>query len=82
MGNDYSASVSGSRIVKRSIRIARHRTSVSMEEAFWHELKRLASARRCSLNKLIETIDAERSGNLSSALRLWVLQELKTGHEG
>jgi predicted DNA-binding ribbon-helix-helix protein len=66
------------RIVKRSVRIAGHRTSVTVEEAFWQELKRLAGERHCSLSRLIGDIDAQRKGNLSSALRLWVLSELKS----
>ena len=77
MLQDVSEPAVGCFVVKRSVRIAGHRTSVSLEPAFWNELKRLAAARGCSLNKLIEGVDAERKGNLSSALRLRVLQELK-----
>jgi predicted DNA-binding ribbon-helix-helix protein len=60
-------------IVKRSVRIAGHATSISLEEAFWQALCDVAAARRMSVNVLIATIDATRSGNLSSAIRLFVL---------
>ncbi len=63
--------------VKRSIRIAGHRTSVSLEPAFWDELKAIANETRCSLNELVKSVDTKRKGNLSSALRLFVLKNLK-----
>jgi predicted DNA-binding ribbon-helix-helix protein len=63
---------------KRSIRIARHSTSLSLEAEFWNELKRLAKEKKLSLNELVTKIDEARSGNLSSALRLFVLAELKS----
>ncbi|MGF1608189.1 MAG: ribbon-helix-helix domain-containing protein [Kiloniellales bacterium] len=62
---------------KHSITIAGHRTSLSLEDDFWDELKRLARARGLSLNALVEEIDARSSGNLSSALRLYVLARLR-----
>ena len=62
-----------SMIVKRSILTDGHRTSVSLEDAFWKGLKESAGVRRMSLSKLIASIDAERRGNLSSAIRLFVL---------
>ncbi|MBI2236691.1 MAG: ribbon-helix-helix domain-containing protein [Magnetospirillum sp.] len=62
---------------KRSVVIAGHATSVSLEEAFWDELRQVAEARGQSLNHLVEEIDAGRRGNLSSAIRLFVLTELK-----
>lgn len=65
-------------ILKRSVRIAQHNTSISLEEAFWVELKRLAIKKKCSLNQLVAEIDAQRSGNLSSALRVYVLRELQS----
>ena len=64
-------------IEKRSIRIARHATSITLEKEFWDELKALATRRKLSLNQLVGDIDQTRRGNLSSALRLYVLQELK-----
>ena len=54
-----------------------HLTSVSLEEEFWQELKDLADAENLSLNALVTKIDGQRSGNLSSALRLYVLKQLK-----
>ena len=62
---------------KRSVEIAGHRTSLSLEEAFWRALKRLAAKDGVSLNKLIEGIDRERMGNLSSAIRVHVLERLE-----
>jgi len=62
-------------IVKRSLTIAGHRTSVSLEEAFWRRLKALAATRQRSLGALIAEIDAARDGaNLSSAIRVYVLE--------
>ncbi len=62
------------RIVKRSVAIAGHRTSVSLEAAFWDALKRIAAADGCSLAALVARVDAARSGsNLSSALRVFAL---------
>jgi predicted DNA-binding ribbon-helix-helix protein len=61
-------------IVKRSIVVAGHKTSVSLEDAFWNGLKEIARARGLTLSELVEAIDSERTqGNLSSALRLLVL---------
>jgi predicted DNA-binding ribbon-helix-helix protein len=62
-------------IVKRSLTIAGHRTSVSLEDAFWRRLKALAAARGRSLGGVIAEIDAARGGaNLSSAIRVYVLE--------
>jgi len=63
--------------MKRSIRIAKHSTSISLESAFWDELKHMAARDKISLNQLVARIDSTRSGNLSSALRLYVLKRLK-----
>ncbi|MDP6173034.1 MAG: ribbon-helix-helix domain-containing protein [Rhodospirillales bacterium] len=63
----------GGKIRKRSVSIAGHRTSVSLEEAFWTGLGEIASARGLSLNRLIAKIDEGREGNLSSAIRVFVL---------
>ncbi len=62
---------------KRSVRLAGHRTSVSIEEPFWNELAMIAKSRGLSLDRLIAEIDRERAGNLSSAIRLYVLAALK-----
>ncbi len=64
-------------IRKHSVLISGHRTSVSLEDAFWRELKLIAARRGLSLGKLVAEIDDARSGNLSSALRVYVLTALK-----
>ena len=64
-------------IKKRSVEIAGHRTSLTLEAAFWRALKRLAARDRVSINKLIERIDRDRHGNLSSAVRVYVLERLE-----
>jgi predicted DNA-binding ribbon-helix-helix protein len=61
-------------VVKRSIVIANHKTSVSLEDAFWKALKEIATQRDLTLSDLVASIDTDRSqGNLSSAIRLFVL---------
>ncbi len=62
---------------KRSVLIAGHHTSVSLEDDFWAALKEIAEARGVSLNRLIAEIDRERGTNLSSAVRLFVVHNLK-----
>jgi predicted DNA-binding ribbon-helix-helix protein len=64
-------------IRKRSVMIAGHATSISLEKEFWDALKIIAEQRGLSLNALVASIDSERSGNLSSALRLTVLADLQ-----
>jgi len=61
-------------IVKRSVVLQGHKTSVSLEDAFWRGLKDIAWSRRTTLSNLINSIDLDRErGNLSSALGLFVL---------
>jgi predicted DNA-binding ribbon-helix-helix protein len=61
-------------VVKRSVVLAGHKTSVSLEDAFWQGLKDIATSQRTTLSDLISTIDIDREhGNLSSAVRLFVL---------
>jgi predicted DNA-binding ribbon-helix-helix protein len=68
-------------VVKRSIVIAGHKTSVSLEDAFWKGLKEIATARDMTLSDLVAAIDSERQhGNLSSAIRLFVLDFYRNGH--
>ena len=68
-----------SAVVKRSVVIAGHKTSVSLEDAFWNALKEIARARHMTLSALVAEIDAQRQlGNLSSALRLFVLDFYRT----
>src|SRR5258708_21856284 len=61
-------------VVKRSVAIAGHKTSVSLEEAFWKSLKEIGRRQGVTLSALLAAIDSERHyGNLSSAIRLFVL---------
>jgi predicted DNA-binding ribbon-helix-helix protein len=67
-----------SSIIKRSVVIAGHKTSVSLEDAFWKGLKEIAGGRDMTLSDLVDTIDTKRQhGNLSSAIRLFVLDFFK-----
>jgi predicted DNA-binding ribbon-helix-helix protein len=64
-----------SQVVKRSVVVAGHRTSVSLEDAFWKALKEIAAGRDMTLSAVVDAIDSERQqGNLSSAIRLFVLR--------
>ena len=72
-----------SRVVKRSVIIAGHKTSVSVEEAFWTALKDISLARSMTVSDLVGAIDAERQhGNLSSAIRLFVLEHYRSQAAG
>jgi len=64
---------------KRSVRIAGHPTSISLEAPFWEALREIAARRRRPVGALLAAIDAERSGNLSSAIRLFVLESCRRG---
>jgi predicted DNA-binding ribbon-helix-helix protein len=66
-------------LVKRSVRIAGHPTSVSLEAPFWQALREIAARRQLSVNALLAEIDAARGGNLSSAVRLFVLESCRRG---
>jgi predicted DNA-binding ribbon-helix-helix protein len=66
-------------ISKRSVLLAGHRTSISLEEPFWAALRAIAGRRGVSLNALVAEIDERRSGNLSSALRVFVLEACRSG---
>jgi predicted DNA-binding ribbon-helix-helix protein len=70
--------------VKRSIQIAGHLTSISLEPTFWDMLKAAADARGLPLNALVARIDVERIAvtnppNLASAIRLWLVRDLVEG---
>ena len=66
-------------VVKRSIVIAGHKTSVSLEDAFWKGLKEIAAERSVTLSELVASIDADRQhGNLSSGIRLFVLDHYRS----
>jgi predicted DNA-binding ribbon-helix-helix protein len=67
---------------KRSIRIAGHATSLTLEEPFWRDLRDLAKKRGVSLNALVGQIDTGRGGNLSSALRLYIRDCYRNGELG
>ena len=69
---------------KRSVLIAGHPTSISLEPAFWHALDAAARERGCPINVLVAEIDAERFNsarppNLTSALRQWLLRQAQNG---
>ena len=66
-------------MIKRSVAVAGHRTSISLEAAFWDELSAIAARRELSLNALVSEIDRARGdvANLSSAVRLYILDDLR-----
>ena len=64
-------------IGKYSVAIDGHRTSVSLEPEFWSALKKIAAMRGLTLSALVTEVDRTRLGNLSSALRIFVLNELR-----
>ena len=68
-----------STINKRSIIISGHKTSVSLEDAFWRGVKEIASSQGATLSEMVAVIDSGRNhGNLSSAIRLFVLDYFRT----
>ena len=62
---------------KRSLTIHGHRTSISLEEPFWIALKEISRTREQSVASLVKMIDQERVGGLSSAIRVFILAELR-----
>ncbi len=62
------------RLRKRSVSIAGHATSVSLEDAFWRRLAAIAETEGRSVAAIVRDVDAGRTGNLSSALRVYVLE--------
>lgn len=70
--------------IKRSVTIAGHRTSISLERPFWDLLKELACSEKTSVNDLVRRIDAERGGKgtLSAAVRLYVLEGMRNRFGG
>lgn len=76
-----AATMRPDRPIKRSLTLSGHRTSVSLEAAFWDEFRRLADARGLSVNALASQLDAGRQppASLASAIRLFVLSEVKGG---
>ena len=68
----------GSPVLKRSVVIGGHKTSVSLEDEFWSGLKDIAAARNTTLSDLVATVERGRdNGNLSSTLRLFVLESYR-----
>jgi predicted DNA-binding ribbon-helix-helix protein len=66
-------------VVKRSVVVAGHRTSISLEDAFWRSLKEIAKDRGTTLSRMVETIDSMRGdANLSSAIRVFVLDHYRS----
>ncbi len=66
-----------SQLKKRSVRIAGHETSITLEDEFWDVLRSIAQEQDISINQLISNIDEGRNSNLSSALRVYILQYLQ-----
>ena len=69
-------------IKKRSVVIAGHKTSVSLEAPFWEALQEIAAGRRTSVSRLLAELARRRDGNLSSAIRVFVLENLRGGASG
>ncbi len=77
--HQWRGRVMKSPVVKRSIVVAGHKTSVSLEEAFWNGMKEISGLRNMTLSELVGEIDNNRQqGNLSSAIRLFVLDHFKS----
>jgi predicted DNA-binding ribbon-helix-helix protein len=66
-------------VKKRSVVVGGHRTSISLEQAFWEVMQALAAREGKTINQMVSDIDAARTGNLSSAIRVWVLERAKEG---
>jgi predicted DNA-binding ribbon-helix-helix protein len=66
-------------VKKRSVVVGGHRTSISLEQAFWEALLQMAAAEGKTINQMVSDIDAARSGNLSSAIRVWILDRAIEG---
>ena len=66
-------------VIKRSVVVGGHKTSVSLEEAFWSSMKEISVERAMTLSELVGEVDAARQqGNLSSAIRLFVPDHFKS----
>jgi predicted DNA-binding ribbon-helix-helix protein len=75
MGQRETARMGQSRIKKRSIIVNGHKTSVSLEDEFWDELRDLAAERRVPVTALVNEIDQVPGGNLSSAIRVYLFMQ-------
>ena len=74
--------MSGGTMRKHSLLVAGHSTSVTLEDAFWDALKELARQREIPVNDLVTEIDRARDGNLSSAIRVFVLNAVRNQTRG
>lgn len=70
------------KMIKRSVVVAGHRTSVSLEDAFWYALREYAAARTLSVNDLVTEIDKTRVRSLSGSLRMYVLAVARQSSTG
>ena len=61
-------------LIKKSITIKKHRTSLSLEKEFWDALKIIAKEKKCSIENLVTKIDSERKGSLASSIRVYLLK--------
>lgn len=64
-------------LIKKSISLKKHRTSLSLEKEFWDSLELIAKKKKCSLQQLISEIDVERKSSLASSTRVFVLESFK-----
>ncbi len=69
------------RLRKRSVLIAGHKTSLSLEPVFWRALKQAAAEEAVSINKLVEHIDRQRRSNLSSAVRVFLFKRYRSASD-
>jgi predicted DNA-binding ribbon-helix-helix protein len=78
MGKGAMGALMKSTVVKRSLVLGSHKTSVSLEDAFWIQLKEIAHNQRVTISKLVAEIGRTREqSNLSSAIRLFVLEHVR-----
>ena len=61
-------------LIKRSITVKKHRTSLSLEKEFWDALKIISKEQKCSLEALITEIDSNRKNSLASSIRVYLLK--------
>tara|TARA_Y100000994_G_scaffold93605_1_gene77368 strand:- start:364 stop:567 length:204 start_codon:yes stop_codon:yes gene_type:complete len=61
-------------LIKKSITIKKHRTSLSLEKEFWDALKNIAKQKKCSIENLVTKIDSERKVSLASSIRVYLLK--------
>lgn len=71
--------MAGDGLVKRSVNISGHATSISLEPVFWEALRHAAEADGLSINALVAAIDEARTTNLSSAIRVWLFRRALAG---